>query len=324
MSSRLYALLFDIARFYRIAPRLLDVDAAGPTLGEFLALHRFGNTFRDLHLIPMASALWSSPTDRILDFPARFLAEFMDRHDMLTLAARPSWRVVCGGSERYIDAMRRSWRVEVRTATPVRHIAREADAVRIAHAGGIETFDHAVLAAHGDDALALLTDPSDAERDILGAIPFQNNDVVLHTDETLLPRRRSAWAAWNAFVPRDPTGDATVSYWMNRLQNLGAGPTFVVTLNRTAAIDPSKILRRMSYRHPLYTPACVAARARKPEIQGHRRTWFAGAYWGWGFHEDGVRSACDVAAALGARWNAGAAAAPRASPPLGTPGLAMP
>jgi predicted NAD/FAD-binding protein len=322
-SPRFYALMRDIARFYRIAPSLLDDSGDGPTLAEFLSRHRFGDAFRDLHLIPMASALWSSPSNRILEFPARCLAEFLQNHDMLTFGRRPSWRVVAGGSRRYIDVMRKSWRVDVRIGTPVRSIRRDRDVVEISHSGRVERFDHAILATHSDDALALLDDASDTERDVLGAMPYQSNDVVLHTDETLLPRRRSAWAAWNAFVPRDPAHAATVSYCMNRLQRLDAASTYVVTLNRTEAIDPAKVLRRMTYRHPLHSHASFAAQARKAEIQGHRRTWFAGAYWGWGFHEDGMRSACDVAGALGVRWSAASPAAQATSVPL-TPGFAVP
>jgi len=159
-----------------------------------------------------------------------------------------------------------------------------------------------VLACHSDQALALLADASDRERDILGAMRYQLNDTVLHTDANLLPRRRRAWAAWNALVPKDESAECTVSYCMNLLQSLDAPQPLVVTLNCSAQIAPEKILKRMRYHHPLYTPASVAAQQRKAEIQGGHRTWFAGAYWGWGFHEDGMRSAVDVAAGLGVRW----------------------
>ena len=156
-----------------------------------------------------------------------------------------------------------------------------------------------VLACHSDQGLALLADANDRERGVLGAMPYQDNEVVLHTDARLLPSRRKAWAAWNAFVPAASGAPCTVSYCMNLLQGIAAPEPLVVTLNRSAAIDPARVLRRRRYAHPVYTPASVAARARKQEIQGHRRTWFAGAYWGWGFHEDGMRSAVDVARGLG-------------------------
>jgi hypothetical protein len=169
---------------------------------------------------------------------------------------------------------------------------------------GTECFDQVVLACHSDQALALLADPSEREREILGASPYQANDTVLHTDASLLPRHRKAWAAWNALIPRMPGDACTVSYCMNILQRLEAPMPLIVTLNRTQAIDPGRMLRRMLYHHPVYTHASVAARARKAEIQGRQRTWFAGAYWGWGFHEDGMRSAVEVAAALGMHWSA--------------------
>ena len=309
VSRRFLGMLADLVRFYRIAPRLLDDEGDGPTLGEFLAEHGFGAAFRDEHLVPMASALWSSPADRILTFPARYLARFMANHQMLQLRGRPQWRVVVGGSNAYVRALQRAWRVHARTGTPVERVRRDAEGVEVFAAGSAERFDQIVLACHSDDALALLADANENERDVLGAIPYQRNDVVLHTDATLLPRNRKAWAAWNAHVPRDPGAACTVSYCMNLLQGIESPQPLVVSLNRSDAIDPARILRRMQYRHPVYTRASVAAQARRPEIQGQRRTWFAGAYWGWGFHEDGMRSAVDVARALGVHWDAPAAAA---------------
>lgn len=302
MSARFWGMLRDLARFYRIAPRLLEQDGPGPGLGDYLREHRFGDAFRDEHLVPMASALWSSPAERILSFPARFLAQFMANHHMLQIAGRPQWRVVAGGSRRYIDAMRARWRVRERPACPVRAVRRDAEGVEIATDAGTERYDHVVLACHSDQALALLTDADGNERGILSAIGYQANDTVLHTDARLLPASKKAWAAWNAYVPRDPADGCTVSYCMNLLQGIDAPRPFVVTLNRTEAIDPRCVLKRMRYDHPMYTEAAVAAQARKAEIQGLRRTWFAGAYWGWGFHEDGMRSAAEVASAFGVRW----------------------
>ncbi len=306
LSGRFLGMLRDLVRFYRIAPRLLETDAVGPSLGDYLAEHRFGDAFRDEHLVPMASALWSSPSARILSFPARYLVQFMANHHMLQLTGRPDWRVVRGGSKAYVDALQARWHVAVRLSTPVRSVRRDDQGVEIEAAGRRERYDQVVMACHSDQALALLADADDRERDVLGAIPYQANDAVLHTDARLLPRRRKAWAAWNAHIPRDPAEGCTVSYCMNLLQRLDAPEPLVVTLNRTDAIDPDRVLRRMRYHHPVYTHASVAAQARKPEIQGHRRTWFAGAYWGWGFHEDGMRSAVQVARALGVRWSAAA------------------
>jgi predicted NAD/FAD-binding protein len=303
VSPRFLRMLADILRFYREAPALLDITDAGPTLSDYLAANRYSEAFRDDHLVPMASALWSSPSAQILQFPAKYLAQFMANHQMLQASDRPQWRVVEGGSQSYVRALRRNWNVRERVGCAVTKVTREAGSVRIDCAGASERHDHTVLACHSDQALTLLADPSERERDILSAMPYQENDTVLHTDATLLPRRRRAWAAWNALVPQDTTQQCTVSYCMNLLQSLDAAEPIVVTLNRTAQIAPEKILKRVRYHHPLYTQASVAGQARKAEIQGVRNTWFAGAYWGWGFHEDGMRSAVDVADALGTRWS---------------------
>ena len=297
-SPRFLGMVRDLLRFYREAPRLLDTLGEGPSLGDYLAIHRYSEAFRDEHLIPMASALWSSPPTQILAFPARYLVQFMANHQMLQISGRPAWKVVRGGSSSYIEAIRRDWQVHERLSCPVRSIRRVADGVLITTPFCTERFDHVVLACHSDQALAMLADADTRERDILGAMGYQANDTVLHTDASLLPRRRKAWAAWNVHLPRDADAPCSVSYCMNLLQGLSSPEPFVVTLNRTDAIDPAKVLRRMRYHHPVYTAASVAAQARKGEIQGLRRTWFAGAYWGWGFHEDGMRSAVEVAQTL--------------------------
>ena len=205
--------------------------------------------------------------------------------------------------------MQERWQVSVRLKTPVLAVRRDVDGVNVMTADGTERFSQVVLACHSDQALSLLADADVRESSILGAIPYQTNDVVLHTDASLLPRNRKAWAAWNAHVPRDPSHACTVSYCMNLLQGIDAPQPLVVTLNRTDAINPALILRRMSYAHPVYTHASVAAQGRRYVIQGQRRTWFAGAYWGWGFHEDGIRSAVEVARALGVVWEGSPAVA---------------
>jgi predicted NAD/FAD-binding protein len=302
LRPRFLRMLADIARFYREAPALLDRDDDAVTLGAWLAANRYSDAFRDDHLVPMASALWSSPSACILDFPARHLVRFMANHCMLQLARRPVWRVVRGGSSTYVRAIASRWRVDTRVATPVTRVARDESGVDVESAGGRERFDHVVLACHADASLALLADPSAEEREVLGAFEFQDNDTVLHTDTSLLPAHRSAWSAWNAHVPSSASDDCTVSYCMNILQTIHAPATFVTTLNRTHAIDPAKILARRRYRHPLQSAASMAAQRRKAEIQGVRRTWYAGAWWGFGFHEDGARSGVDVAAALGVEW----------------------
>lgn len=313
LSPRFLGMVRDLLRFYREAAALLETAGEGPTLGDYLDGHGFGTAFREEHLIPMASALWSSPPTRILSFPARYLVQFMANHRMLAVRGRPEWRVVCGGSASYVRALRARWRVHVRLDCPVRAIRRQAAHVLVTATGDTERFDHAVLACHSDQALSLLTDASERERDILGAIAYQPNEAVLHTDPTLLPSRRAAWAAWNAFIPRDRDAPCTVSYCMNLLQRLDSPEPFVVTLNRSQAIDPAKVLRRMQYHHPVYTHRSVTAQRRRAEISGVNRTWFAGAYWGWGFHEDGIRSAVDVAAGFGIRWGVPAATSGQAA-----------
>ncbi len=298
-SRRFLGMLCDLRRFYRQAPALLAQAGPGPTLGEYLARHGYGAAFRDEHLVPMASALWSSPAARILDFPAQYLVRFMSNHDMLKLSGRPPWRVVSGGSSSYVKALRARWSVDERLSTPVLSVRRGPRGVQVCTRAGVEEFDQVVLAAHADQSLALLADASETEREVLGSIAYQLNDTVLHTDTSLLPRNRTAWAAWNAFVPRSNQEQCTVSYCMNLLQNLTEAAPLIVTLNRTQAIAPHKILRRMRYHHPVYSHRSLQAQARRQEIQGRRGTWFAGAYWGWGFHEDGLRSAVEVCSALG-------------------------
>jgi predicted NAD/FAD-binding protein len=309
LSPRFIGMVRDLMRFYREAPALLDTVEEGPTLGEYLAQNGYGAAFRDEHLVPMASALWSSPPTQILAFPARYLVQFMANHQMLQISARPQWRVVQGGSNTYVKALRDRWTVQERLNCPVRRVRRDPGGVEIESAAGAEYFDEVVMACHSDQALALLTDATAREQSILGAMPYQANETVLHTDARLLPARRKAWAAWNAWLPRNPDEPCTVSYCMSLLQNIESPEPFVVTLNRSDAIDPDKVLARMQYHHPVYSRGSVAAQARKNEIQGQRHTWFAGAYWGWGFHEDGMRSAVEVAEALDVRWSAGRAPA---------------
>ena len=313
-SPRFLGMVRDLLRFYREAPALLRQPDDTVTLGEYLIQHGYGAVFRDEHLVPMASALWSSPPAQILGFPARYLVQFMANHQMLQVSDRPQWRVVQGGSSSYVQALRTRWPVHERLNCAVRSIRRRADCAQLESTAGVEHFDHVVLACHSDQALVLLADADEREKSILGAMPYQDNDTVLHTDAGVLPVRRKAWAAWNAWLPCDPSEACTVSYCMNVLQGIESPEPFVVTLNRTYAINPDKILRRVSYHHPVYTRASVAAQRRKAEIQGHRRTWFAGAYWGWGFHEDGMRSAVEVAGALGVRWHAATASRQEVEP----------
>jgi hypothetical protein len=302
LSPRFLRMVSEILRFYREAGALLKDAGPGPSLGEYLEQNRYSTLFRDAHLIPMASALWSSPSKQVLDFPAKYLVRFMDHHRMLQVDERPQWRVVTGGSSSYIRALESRWNVDVRVACPVQRVTRNENGVSVKHVGGEDHFDAIVMACHSDTALGLLGDADALEHEVLGAIPYQRNEVVLHTDRKILPRNPRAWAAWNAFVPADPSAECSVSYCMNLLQRIESPEPFVVTLNRSAAIDPSKVIARMVYHHPVYTHASVAAQERRMELNGRRNTWFAGAYWGFGFHEDGMRAGVEAAAGLGVRW----------------------
>jgi predicted NAD/FAD-binding protein len=306
-SPRFYGLIRDILRFNREARALLSAADPGPSLGDYLAQNGYGAAFRDEHLVPMTSALWSAPPREVLEFPAKYLVQFLANHEMLQVSGRAPWRVVQGGSSTYVKALTARWNVTTRLGCPVMGIERSSSHVTVHSLLGTEEFDHVVLACHSDQALELLNTPTRAEREVLGAIGYQPNRVILHTDASVMPQRRRAWAAWNALIPREPGTACTVSYWMNRLQGIDSAEPLIVTLNPTGPIDAAKVLRSLQYAHPVYTHASVAARARKAEIQGASRAWFAGAYWGWGFHEDGMRSAVEVAAALEVPWPAHAA-----------------
>ena len=300
-----HRMIADLARFNRAARGLLrapDTDPAHLSLGDWLERQRFSQPFIDRLIVPQASAVWSADPHQMWSFPARFLAEFFDNHGMLSLRGRPQWRTVSGGSARYVEALTERFTGRIRLQTPVQAVIREADHVRVTPRGGDpERFDEVVLATHSDQALALLADASDAEHEVLGAIPYQSNEAVLHTDVRMLPRRRRAWASWNYHLLDAPGDRTTVTYHMNRLQSLRAQRELCVTLNRTGEIDPATVIRTIPYAHPVYSAAGVAAQGRFAEISGRNRTHFCGAYWGWGFHEDGVVSAQRVAAHFGAR-----------------------
>ncbi len=297
-----HRMVADLARFNRAARELLDDHAPDVSLRAWLEHHRFSRTFIERLIVPQASAVWSAAPRQMWSFPARFLAEFFDNHGMLSVRGRPSWRTVRGGSARYVEALTRPFSHRLRLRTPVQEVTRHHDHILVKPRGGeAERFDEVVLATHSDQALALLADASGREREILGAIPYQPNEAVLHTDARMLPRRRRAWASWNYHLLPEPKPASTVTYHMNRLQSLRAEREFCVTLNHSERIDPARVIRRISYAHPVYTEAGVRAQARVGEIDGRNRTHFCGAYWGWGFHEDGVVSALRVGERFGAR-----------------------
>jgi predicted NAD/FAD-binding protein len=290
-------MLRDILRFHREAPGLLATAGHEIPLGTFLDAGRYGQAFRRHYILPMGAAIWSTDPASMLDFPARFFIRFLDNHGMLTVNDRPLWRTVTGGSARYVERLTASFRNRIRLGTPVESIRRlPAGVVVKARGQEAQRFDAVFLACHSDQALRLLADPSGAEREVLGAIPYRRNDAVLHTDAGLLPRRRLAHAAWNYHVLPGPPGPVALTYHMNILQQLELPVPLLVTLNRADAIDPAQVLARMSYDHPVFSLASVAAQARHRELNGANRTYFCGAWWRNGFHEDGVASAEDAVA----------------------------
>lgn len=298
LRPRFYGMIRDILRFGRDCVR--DAGPMGDiTLGEYLRMNRYGDAFVRDYLVPMAGAIWSAPDRLVMEMQLRFFVRFFDNHGMLTVNDRPVWRVIEGGSRAYLPKLTAPFAQRVRLSTPVREIRRVDDGVLVRAGGGVEKFDHVLIACHSDQALAMLADPSETEKDILGAIAYQVNDVVLHTDERVMPRRRLAWAAWNSHIAREDRGRVGVTYSMNILQGLRTRRQYFVTLNRPDLVDPSRELRRFVYHHPQFDARSATAQRRHGEISGKRRTHYCGAYWGNGFHEDGVRSAIEACRAFG-------------------------
>ena len=297
-----HRMISDLARFNSAARELCRHGGDGPSLGAWLEQQRFSRPFIDRLIVPQAAAVWSADPTQMWTFPARFLVEFFDNHGMLSFRGRPRWRTVSGGSARYVEALVANLDGRLRLRTPVSSVIRTDDHVLVTPRGGDpEPYDQVVFATHSDQALSLLADATDREHAVLAAIPYQPNEAVLHTDVRMLPRRRRAWASWNYHLTDTADGRATVTYHMNRLQSLRSSSELCVTLNRTEEIDPRHVIRTIGYAHPVYTPQGVVAQRRFDEISAQNRTHFCGAYWGSGFHEDGVVSALRVAARLGVR-----------------------
>ncbi|QOC23341.1 FAD-dependent oxidoreductase [Wenzhouxiangella sp. AB-CW3] len=290
VSPRFYGMIADIVRFYRSAPALMNSLDDQTTLSQWLAGSGMGQMFADCHLMPMASALWSAPMGQIGAFPMRHLLAFMDNHAMLQLTGRPAWKTVTGGSRSYVEAATRC-QARFQTGSPVRQVLREADRVRIRTDHGELSADGVILACHSDQALSVLADVSPTERAVLGAVAYQPNEAVLHTDVSVLPRRPRARAAWNVRLDSADDEQCRVTYYMNALQRIPSRRQYMVSLNQAERIAEESIIARRYYSHPVFTPAAVSAQERWACINGPRRTWFCGAWWGWGFHEDGARSA---------------------------------
>ena len=282
----------DIVKFNRRAPQLLQDAASDLSLGNYLSREGYSRFFIDHYIIPMGAAIWSSRPVDMLHFPVRFFVEFFANHGFLSVNDRPTWRVIQGGSREYMKRLAAPLGRGIRLNTAVASIARQPHQVVLrTRSGDVEHFDQVFIACHSDQALRLLSDPSPQESEILGAIGYQPNEAMLHTDERMMPRRNLAHAAWNYHLPIEQYERVTVTYNMNILQSLQAPVQFMLTLNRSADVDESKVLQRFVYHHPVYTAAAVAAQKRHADISGARRTYYCGAYWSYGFHEDGVRSA---------------------------------
>lgn len=299
-----FRLLRDIMRFHREAPSLLAApDAERWTLSEFLAAHRYGDDFAERYLAPMASAIWSASLDCIHRFPIRTLVQFMRNHGMLSLGSHPTWRVVSGGSHTYIPHLVAPLGGGVETGVRLQSVRRGDDGVHLAFADRPPVrADEVVFACHGDEVLPLLADPRNAERDVFGRFTTTANDVWLHTDDRFLPRRPAARASWNYRLGGGDARPPSVTYHLNRLQGLDTPTTYCVTLNPRHPIAPDAVIGRYAYRHPQMTPETTAAQARWHEVSGIGRTHYCGAYWRYGFHEDGLLSALRVAQVLGVSW----------------------
>ncbi|HEX6144318.1 MAG TPA: FAD-dependent oxidoreductase [Geminicoccaceae bacterium] len=305
VSLDFHRMLLEIVRFNRAGTQALvgGIDDT-LTLGGFLAREGFGEAFRRRYLLPMAAAIWSGSTGGMLDFPARTFLRFFANHGLLTVAGQPEWRTVTGGSRVYVGRIAAALGPALRTSARVVAARRVGGGVEVIDAGGgRERYDHVVLACHADQALAAIEAPTPAEASVLGAFAYRTNHAVVHRDAALMPRRRAAWASWNylAEVENQDGGSTAVTYWMNRLQGLPEDCPVFVSLNPLREPEPSTVEARFDYAHPQFTRSTLQAQARLPEIQGRERIWFAGAHWGYGFHEDGLRSGLDVAAALGVR-----------------------
>ncbi|QUX97512.1 FAD-dependent oxidoreductase [Marinomonas sp. CT5] len=298
-------MLKDILRFNKEAIQDLEGGQLkeGVTLGEYLKEKGYGSRFASHYLIPMGSAIWSSTLDEMMDFPLVFFVRFFKNHGLLSVNDRPQWRVIEGGSSAYLQPLVAKFEDRIQLGADIAKVQRAENEVIIHFGdGSTQTFDQVVFACHSDEALALLADPSAQEQAILGAIPYRNNDVVLHTDTRLLPKKKLAWSSWNYHLGTDSTKPATLSYNMNILQHFSSDTTYVVTLNQTDMIAEDKIVGRFQYSHPTFTLEGIKAQDRWAEINGVNKTWFCGAYWRNGFHEDGCWSGVRVANGLGVSW----------------------
>jgi predicted NAD/FAD-binding protein len=298
---RFWSMLNDLMRFYREAPSFQEAGDRVASLGDYLDRGRYGRAFQDDHLLPMAAAIWSTPAGRVRDYPAAAMIRFCDNHGLLKVSGRPEWRTVDGGSREYVARLTAAYADRVRVGRGVRRVSRSPNGVAVTDAGG-ETalFDHVVFATHADQALSMLSDPSPDETALLGAFQYTRNETILHRDASLMPKRKAVWSSWN-YLAR--TGDGAnapcVTYWMNRLQSIPEDNPLFVTLNPVKPPRPDTVIRTELYEHPVFDEAAIRAQRRIWQLQGRRNSWFCGAYFGSGFHEDGLQAGLAVAEALG-------------------------
>ena len=299
--ARFWGMLRDVTRFYRHGPRdLAGLEAPLTSLDDYLKEKGYCQAFRDDHLLPQAAAIWSTPLSAIRQYPAAALIRFFQNHGMLSIFGRGLWRTVSGGSRSYVRRLTEAFAGEVRTGARVTGVRRTPAGVEVRDASGLaERFDEVVIATHGDTALALLEDPTPEERRLLGAFRYSRNLTVLHTDPSVMPRRKAAWTSWNHIGYRERPEAGCVTYWMNRLQSLKNAPDLFVTLDPKTPLDPDKVIRTEVYEHPLFDADAISAQREIWAIQGVRGAWFFGSYFGHGFHEDALQSGLAVAEQLG-------------------------
>lgn len=287
--TRFIRMLLEVPRLQRSLRDLARSGEEGPSLSRFVAEHGFSDELNERIVVPLVASVWSADPERMNEFPAGFLARFLDNHGLLALRGRPAWRTVEGGSRSYVDALTGPIADAVHTGCPVESVARHGDGVMVKLQGGTpERFDRVIIATHSDHALNLLADPVPDETELLRSVPYQANDAVLHTDTSVMPVRRSAWACWNYHLGHEDQGRTALTYDMNRLQNLDCRQRFFVSLNVSRRIDPEKVLARFSYEHPVFTPEGVKMQERWSEVSGSARVHYAGAWLRNGFHEDGA------------------------------------
>ncbi|MEH0370666.1 NAD(P)/FAD-dependent oxidoreductase [Vibrio mimicus] len=302
LNLKFYHFISEILRFNRLTKACVENELASEqTLGEFLSQHHFSEYFCENYILPMGAAIWSSSLADMRAFPLMFFARFFLNHGLLDVTNRPQWYVIPGGSRSYIEPLTQGFRDRISLNSAVTQVKRVPVGVEIQVNGQIERFDEVIFACHSDQALAMLSEPTAKEQQLLSALAYQANEVVLHTDTRLLPKRKAAWASWNYWLKGEANQETrlpSLTYNMNILQHIEASQTFCVTLNSSDDIDPSKVLRRFTYHHPVFSLPAIEAQQAKAQISGENHTWFCGAYWHNGFHEDGVRSALDVVTRL--------------------------